>query len=180
MRDPLGWMRRHRLVLSIAAMLLLAVLAIVALERLTQEIRFADVRSAVHALSPTQLTAAIGFTALSYLMLTLYDVVALRIIGRALPWRTAALASFTSYTLSHNLGLSLLTGGSARYRVYTAAGLDGPDVGRVIGIAGVTFWVGIAAVAGVALLLQGAPITFAGVTVTAAKVIGAPCSSNAT
>ncbi|WP_445191664.1 bifunctional lysylphosphatidylglycerol flippase/synthetase MprF [Sphingomonas sp. Tas61C01] len=168
MRDPVAWIRRHRLALSIAALLLLAVLAIVALERLTQEIRFADVRGAVHALSATQLAAAIGFTALSYLMLTLYDVVALRIIGRELPWRTAALASFSSYTLSHNLGLSLLTGGSARYRVYTAAGLDGPDVARVIGIAGVTFWVGIAAVAGAALLLQGTPIAFAGVVVSTA------------
>ena len=175
MRDPVAWMRRHRKPLSIVAMLLLAVLAITALERLTDEVRFADVRSAVHALSPSQLAAALGFTVLSYVMLTLYDVVALRIIGQPLPWRTAALASFTSYTLSHNLGLSLLTGGSARYRVYTAAGLDGPDVARVIGIASATFWVGIAAVAGVALIVQTSPIAFGVVTLTTtlAQAIGA-------
>jgi phosphatidylglycerol lysyltransferase len=175
MRDPVAWMRRHRFALSIVAALVLAAVAIGALERLTAEVRFADVRSAVHALSIAQLAAALGFTALSYLMLTLYDVVALRIIGRALPWRTAALASFTSYTLSHNLGLSLLTGGSARYRVYTEAGLDGPDVARVIGIAGATFWVGIVAVAGVALLAQTNPIALGGLIVPAllAHAIGA-------
>ena len=42
-------------------------------------------------------------------VLALYDRFALRVIDRTLPWRTYALASFTSYTLSHNLGLSLLT-----------------------------------------------------------------------
>jgi phosphatidylglycerol lysyltransferase len=108
-------------------------------------------------------------------MLTCYDVLALRIIGRPLPWRTAAIASFTSYTLSHNLGLSLLTGGSARYRIYTAAGLDGPDVARVVGIAGATFWAGIVTVAGAALVLRTEPIELVGVMLPAdlAHLIGA-------
>ena len=42
-------------------------------------------------------------------------------------------------SFGENLGLALLTGGSARYRIYTAAGLDGPDVARVVAIASGTF-----------------------------------------
>ena len=139
-----GW------ILAGVALSLLAV-ALAALDRLTHEVRLADVKAAIAALPPERIVLAVAFTALSYLALTFYDVIALRIIGRPLPWRTAATASFTSYTLSHNLGLALLTGGSARYRVYTAAGLDGPDVARIVGLAGATFWMGVLAVTGVAL-----------------------------
>ena len=167
MRDRLRRLRRHRKTLTLLTAVVLVALGFAAMEQLTRELRFADVRTALHALSAGQVVAALGFTALSYLTLTWYDVLALRIIGRPLPWRTAALASFTSYTLSHNFGLSLLTGGSARYRIYTAAGLDGPDVARVIGIASATFWTGVVTVAGAALLARPGPIALAGMTIPA-------------
>ena len=64
----------------------------------------------------------------------------MRLLGRRLKWRTAALASFTSYALSHNLGLSLITGGSARLRVYGAAGVPPADVARIIALASLSFW----------------------------------------
>ena len=130
---------RQKRIAASAVVMALTALAFVALDRLTHEVRYSQVRMALHAITPLRLAVALGFTAASYLALTMYDFVALKVIGRPLPWRTAALASFTSYTLSHNLGLGLLTGGSARYRVYVAAGLDGPDVARVIGLASATF-----------------------------------------
>ncbi len=167
MPERLIRLARHRTTIAVAAVLALVALGFAALARLTREIHFAQVRAALHDLSGTQVAMALGFTALSYLALTLYDVMALRIIGRPLPWRTAALASFTSYTLSHNLGLSLLTGGSARYRIYSAAGLDGPDVARVVGIASATFWAGIVTVAGLALALRDGALTIAGATIGA-------------
>ena len=167
MREWRARLTRHRTALSLAAMLVLIAIGFAAMQQLTREMHFAEVRGALHALSAWQVVLSIGFTALSYLTLTGYDVLALRIIGRPLPWRIAALGSFTSYTLSHNLGLSLLTGGSARYRIYTAAGLDGPDVARVIGIASATFWSGVVTVASVALLARSGPIDLAGVTIPA-------------
>ncbi|HEX8444980.1 MAG TPA: bifunctional lysylphosphatidylglycerol flippase/synthetase MprF [Sphingomonas sp.] len=146
---------RHGTILGIAAALIVGALGLLALRHLLAEVRIRDIRAAYHLLPGWRIATALGLTVFSYLALTLYDVLALRIIGRTLPWRTAALASFTSYTLSHNLGLSLLTGGSARYRIYTAAGLDGADVARVVGIAGVAFWAGVFALA--ALALAGQP-----------------------
>ncbi len=160
---------RYRRQVTIALVLVLIALGFVALETLTSEIHFADVRAAAHALTMGQIALALALTAGSYLALTFYDVLALRVIDRPLPWRTAALASFTSYTLSHNLGLSLLTGGSARYRVYAAAGLDGMDVARVVAIAGATFWTGVTVVAGVALLSHAGPVTIASLTLDSAQ-----------
>ena len=170
MADPAAFLRTHRRKVAVLALLVVVGAGFVALEQLTREISYAAVRAALRALPAGRVAFALGFTAASYLALTFYDVLALRVVGRPLPWRTAAIASFTSYTLSHNLGLGLVTGGSARYRVYTAAGLDGPDVARVVGIAGATFWAGVAAVAGTALVLheevlhEGA-LTIAGVGV---------------
>lgn len=160
---------RYRRQATIALVFVLITLGFVALESLTREIHYADVRAAAHALTTGQIALALALTAGSYLALTFYDVLALRVIGRPLPWRTAALASFTSYTLSHNLGLSLLTGGSARYRVYAAAGLDGMDVARVVAIAGATFWTGVTVVAGVALLSHAGPVTIASLTLDSAQ-----------
>ena len=150
---------------SIGFVLLLAALGFYALHRLLLEVHLHDVRAALHALQPWQIGAALGLTAASYLLLTLYDVLALRIIGKLLPWRTAALASFTSYTLSHNLGLSLLTGGSARYRVYSANGLEGADIVRIIATASMTFWSGVVVMAATALAMHPANIALGPVLV---------------
>lgn len=146
----LAWSSAHKRSLSILAALVVAALGFSALFGLLHSVRPHAIRQAFNALSSVQIAGAIGLTTASYLLLTLYDSAALHVIGRKLPWRTAALASFTSYTLSHNLGLALLTGGSARYRVYRAAGLGGGEIGSVIALASLAFWNGVILLAGIA------------------------------
>ncbi|MCW1430186.1 bifunctional lysylphosphatidylglycerol flippase/synthetase MprF [Novosphingobium sp. JCM 18896] len=160
----MGLLIRHRRSLELLAVLAVGLLTVAALHGLVQDVHLAEVRHALAGLTGRQIAAAIGFTAISYGLLTLYDVLALRIIGRPLPYRTAALASLTSYTLSHNLGFALLTGGSARYRIYTAAGLGPTDIVRVIAVASVTFWSGVVTMAAAALLLHPTTLTLAGWT----------------
>ena len=76
-------------------------------------------------------------------------MLSLRIIGRRVPYRIAALASFTSYVFSHNLGFAVLTGGAARWRIYRRVGLTLGEVAQIMVMTGVTFWMGV-------LLLLGA------------------------
>jgi phosphatidylglycerol lysyltransferase len=125
-----------------------------ALHHLLGEVRPHEIRAAFRAIAPRRIAGALGLTVVSYLLLTLYDVTALRVVGRPLPRRTAALASFCSYTLSHNLGLGLLTGGSARYRIYGAAGLEAGDIARVIASASLSFWGGVFAMAALMMALH--------------------------
>ena len=160
-----SWMLRHRRLLVGLAVLAMALLGFAALHGLLAEVRLRDVRAALHDIPSGRIVLALALTAGSYLCLTCYDLLALRAIGRPLPWRTAALASFTSYAISNNLGLSLLTGGSARYRVYAAAGLELPDVARVTLLASATFWGGVIAVAAAGLSLAGAPIDLGVLTI---------------
>ncbi|MDI1294898.1 MAG: YbhN family protein, partial [bacterium] len=159
----MGFIQRHRTGLSVGFVVLLAGFGLLALSHLLHEVRLRDVRAAWHALPAINLLLAAALTVLSYLTLTLYDVLALRAIGRPLPYRTAALASFTSYTLSHNLGLALLTGGSARYRIYSAAGLGIGDIARVVAIASATFWGGVLTLAGAMLVWRPETLAIDGV-----------------
>ena len=154
------WARHNRRLLSIVAALAVAILGFSALFGLLHSVHAHDIRQAFRALSSGQIVAALALTACSYCLLTLYDRFALQVLGKKLPWRTSALASFTSYTLSHNLGLALLTGGSARYRVYSAAGLGSGEIGSVIALASLSFWNGVILLAGVAAMTSTEVLPF--------------------
>ncbi|MET3725644.1 bifunctional lysylphosphatidylglycerol flippase/synthetase MprF [Sphingomonas trueperi] len=168
-----AWLARRRRPLLILVTLAIAALGFEAVRTILAEVRLRDVRHALHQIAPARLAAAFAFTTASYLALTLYDWFAVRAIGQRLPWRTAALASFTSYTISHNLGLSLLTGGTARLRAYGAAGLDFADVARITLIAGATFWSGVFAGTAIALLAAPQPLLLFGQTLPLALLHGA-------
>lgn len=148
----------HRRGLTIALILLMMGLGLTMVFHLLSEVHGQDLHGAIQAIPPGAIIGALLLTALSYLSLTLYDHMALRIIGKRIAWRTAALASFCSYTLSHNLGLSLLTGGSARMRIYSAAGLGPGDVARVIASASLSFWGGVVTMAALFLAVDPMPL----------------------
>lgn len=149
---------KRRRSLTIAALLLMMALGLAMVFHLLSEVHGHDLRAAIRAITPGAIAGALLLTILSYLSLTLYDHMALRIIGKRIAWRTAALASFCSYTLSHNLGLSLLTGGSARMRIYGAAGLGPGDVARVIASASLSFWGGVMTMAALFLAIHPMPL----------------------
>ena len=101
---------------------------------------------------PRDIALAALFVACGYFTLTFYDLFALRTIGRPdMPYRVAALAGFTSYSVGHNVGASVFTGGAVRYRIYSAWGLDAIAVAKVCFIAGLTFWLGNATVLGLGI-----------------------------
>ncbi len=165
---------RHRRSLTVAAVLLVAGIGFEALRLVLREVHLKDVRGALHAVSQQRIALSLMLTTGSYLLLTGLDWVALRVVGKPLPWRIAAAGSFTSYTLSHNLGLSLITGGSARLRLYGAAGLSFGEIAQVAAICGLAFWAGVAGAAGIGLS-AGAGVTFGPVTLTplVAHAVGA-------
>jgi uncharacterized membrane protein YbhN (UPF0104 family) len=95
------------------------------------------------------------FVAAGYFTLTFYDLFALRAIGKHhVPYRIAALAGFTSYSVGHNVGFTALSGGAVRYRIYQLWGLTVIDIAKICFIAGLTFWLGNATVLGLGLLYE--------------------------
>lgn len=133
----------------------IAVLAVagVALHHLLVGMSWNDVVIAVHAIPKSALAGAAILTAVSYFILTGFDVLALRLVGRKVPYGVTALAAFTSYIFSHNLGFAALTGGASRYRIYRRHGVLLSDVGQVMIVAGVTFWLGAFLLLGLAFVI---------------------------
>lgn len=93
------------------------------------------------------------FAACSYLCLTFFDYFALKYSGRSLPWRKAAIASFTSLAIGHNVGIAALSSGAIRYRFYSRWGCSNEDVAKVVMFCGVTVGLGLGTLAGLCLLI---------------------------
>ena len=111
-----------------------------------------EVVEAIKSTEPRQIAMAALFVAAGYFTLTFYDLFATRAIGHAhVPYRINALAAFTSYSIGHNVGASVFTGGAVRYRIYSAWGLNAIDVAKICFLAGLTFWLGNAAVLGLGI-----------------------------
>jgi uncharacterized membrane protein YbhN (UPF0104 family) len=88
----------------------------------------------------------------AFCTLTFYDFFALRTIGKKqVPYRIAALSSFTSYTIGHNIGATVFTGGAIRFRIYSDYGLSAIDVAKICFLSGLTFWLGNAFVLGIGM-----------------------------
>ena len=107
---------------------------------------------------PRQLLLSLGLAVSSYFLLTWYDVLALRYLGRKLEYHKTAVASFLGYVFSHNVGLSVLGAGAARYRVYSVWGVSALETGKIVVFAGLTFWLGYFFVGGLVFLAEPLPI----------------------
>jgi uncharacterized membrane protein YbhN (UPF0104 family) len=130
---------------TIGAAISVAVLGVAGytLYELLHGIEFDKVLAALYSQSVQRLVVAGVFVIAAYVALTFYDVFALHVIGRQkVPYSVAALASFTSSTIGHNLGAAILTGGMIRLRIYSVWGLTVADVAKIAVLTGITFWLG--------------------------------------
>jgi len=146
-QNKIGW-NRIGVLLSVT----IITVAAVVLFRMLREIDINEVYRALKATPATHIAASALFVAGGYFTLTFYDLFALRTIGYdKIRYRVAALAGFTSYSIGHNIGATVFTGGAVRYRIYSAHGLDAVAVTKICFLAGLTFWLGNVTVLGLGI-----------------------------
>jgi glycosyltransferase 2 family protein len=144
--------------LGVVLSLTIIIIAAVVLYHILRDIDLEELVDALEATDWRTLLIAGLFVAAGYLTLTFYDLFALRTIGRnEVPYRAAALGSFTSYAVGHNVGASVFSGGAVRYRIYSAWGLSVIEVTKICFVAGLTFWLGNAAMLGLGVLYAPQP-----------------------
>ncbi|MDP9423598.1 MAG: bifunctional lysylphosphatidylglycerol flippase/synthetase MprF [Pseudomonadota bacterium] len=146
----------HRLINSAIRFAPAALLA-VALWLLSRELRAISGAGLWHSLAgiePRQWALALIATVAGYAVLTFYDLLGLRVIGSRLRWRHAARGAFLSFAVSHNVGVSWLSGGAMRQRVYGPLGLGLADVARLTVFNSVTFFVGAMLLCGLCLIAE--------------------------
>jgi glycosyltransferase 2 family protein len=149
-KTRIGWKR-----LGIALSLLIIAFAITTLIRTLKGVDTGVVLIALTEIPHGRIALAALCVVGAFCTLTFYDFFALRTIGKKhVPYRIAALSSFTSYTIGHNIGATVFTGGAIRFRIYSDYGLSAIDVAKICFLSGLTFWLGNAFVLGIGMAWQ--------------------------
>src|ERR1700675_4638897 len=137
-KEKIGWKR-----LGIAASLLIIIFAVTTLVRTLKGVDTGVILTALTDIAPHRIAMAALCVVCAFWTLTFYDFFALRTIGKThVPYRIAAMSSFTSYTIGHNIGATVFTGGAIRFRIYSDYGLNAIDVAKICFLSGLTFWLG--------------------------------------
>src|SRR6202047_1969394 len=139
--------------LGIVISIAIAAAAMFALTHMLRSVDHNEVFAVVRRTNIGLIALAAMLVATSYGSLTLYDLLALRTIGRTeVPYRIAALASFTSYPIAHGIGAVSLISPVIRYRIYSYHGLGVFEVANICFLTGLTFWLGNLTALGLSLL----------------------------
>src|ERR1700753_2632056 len=137
-KERIGWKR-----LGIAASLAIIALAITTLIRTLKGVDTGVILTALTEIPAHHIALAALCVVGAFCTLTFYDFFALLTIGKDhVPYRIAALSSFTSYTIGHNIGATVFTGGAIRFRIYSDYALNAIDVAKICFLSGLTFWLG--------------------------------------
>ncbi|CAM5345774.1 Inner membrane protein ybhN OS=Afipia felis OX=1035 GN=ybhN_1 PE=4 SV=1 [Afipia felis] len=148
----IGWKR-----LGILASLTIVAIAVMHLVKTLKGIDTAAVLTALQDKPLGNIALAALCVVCAFCTLTFYDLFALRTLGKLhVPYRIAALSAFTSYTIGHNIGATVFTGGAIRFRIYSDWNLSAIDVAKICFISGLTFWLGNAFVLGIGLITHPA------------------------
>ena len=133
--------------------------AIFALTHALKNIDYEEVFAIIRGTEASVIALALVMVTASYASITLYDWLALHTMGRKdVPYRIAALASFTSYPIAHGIGAVALVSPVIRYRIYSRNGVGAMGVANICFLTGLTFWLGNMTALGFSLLYQPAAI----------------------
>jgi len=138
----------------------IAVGAVFALMRALKHVHYDQVFAIIRQTEMSVIGLALILVTASYGSITLYDWLALHTMGRKdVPYRIAALASFTSYPIAHGMGAVALISPIIRYRIYSRSGIGAMGVANICFLTGLTFWLGNMTALGFSLLYEPAAIS---------------------
>ncbi len=129
-------------------------IALVFLTRELQNYRLHEIILKIRSIPAERLILAGGITVAAYYVLTFYDFLAFRYIKKKLPYPRILFTSLVSYIFGNNIGMSVLSSGTVRFRFYGASGVSSIDIIKIITFTATTFWIGILTLAGVVFTVE--------------------------
>ena len=125
--------------------------AVYLLRKKLQDIEWSSVMDAMYKVSWVSLLLAVGITAANFLLLTGYDLIAVRYLRKKIPLNRVMTGAVVGYAMSNVLGWTV--GGTAlRYRLYSKLGFSLVEIVAFISIISMTFWLGMFLLAGIAFV----------------------------
>lgn len=150
--------RRFKILSTAATIVVIVALGVLAAEHVAKKVDFDQVWAYMHGLPMALILEAVAFTMAGYFMLTLYDVSALYHLRIKVPYPKVALASFSGYAISNNVGWAVISGASVRYRVYSTSGLTAGTVAKILVFSTTTFTLGVCFMGALGMLVGPHPV----------------------
>ncbi|MGE0454963.1 MAG: bifunctional lysylphosphatidylglycerol flippase/synthetase MprF [Vicinamibacteria bacterium] len=163
---------RARRWLPAAAGLALFAAALFVLESELRRIRYDELTARLFELPPRNVLLALLATAVNYLVLAGYDLLAFAYIGKTLQRAKIVLTAFVAYAVANNVGFAMFSGAAVRYRFYSRWGVGAADLTRLFASYSVTFWLGLLVLGGGSLALWPPPVTLGLPAEGALRVVG--------
>ncbi|KAA5843977.1 bifunctional lysylphosphatidylglycerol flippase/synthetase MprF [Pseudomonas chlororaphis] len=122
---------KYRQPIGMVVTLLLFGIALIACRHLLSELDLYALHDSILDVPKPALLGALAATVVGFVILLGYEWSASRYAGVNLSPRTLALGGFTAFAIGNAIGLSLLSGGSVRYRLYARHGVGAGDVAHM-------------------------------------------------
>lgn len=106
-------------------------MALIACRHLLSELDIYALHDAMLSVPAQSLLGAFVATVVGFVILLGYEWSASRYAGVKLPAPTLVLGGFSAFAIGNAIGLSMLSGGSVRYRLYARHGLGAGEVARM-------------------------------------------------
>jgi phosphatidylglycerol lysyltransferase len=130
----LPWLERvsrYRQPITLAVTLALFAMALIACRHLLSELDIHALHDAMLSVPTRSLAGALLAAVIGFVILLGYEWSACRYAAVKLPGRTLLLGGFSAFAIGNAIGLSMLSGGSVRYRLYAREGLGAAEVARM-------------------------------------------------
>ena len=111
-----------------------------------------DILDSFSAIEQSQLSSALGWTIIDYLIISTYDIIAFLSINYALDIKRILFTTFITYAVSNTTGYTLLIGGGIRYRFYSLWGVTRKNIAKITALGNLTFWLGLLTLSGITFL----------------------------
>lgn len=132
--SKLPWLERlsrYRQPMGLTLTLLLFTLALIACRHLLSELDLSALHDAVLGMPASAITGALAAAVVGFVILLGYEWSASRYASVKLPPATLILGGFSAFAIGNAIGLSMLSGGSVRYRLYSRHGLGAGEIARM-------------------------------------------------
>lgn len=151
---------KYRQPIGLAVMLLLFSLALIACRHMLVEMDWYALHDSLFAVPLPALGGALLAAIVGYVILMGYELSASRYANVDLPIKTLLLGGFTSFAIGNAVGLSMLSGGSVRYRLYSRYGVGAIEIARMTVFASLSLGCALPPLAALATLsnLSGASL----------------------
>jgi phosphatidylglycerol lysyltransferase len=105
-----------------------------------------DIWHAIRSIPFLNLILACLAAFVGYVVLSIYDYLALRYVYKKVSWWKWMLAGILGFAISNNAGHAVVSGGAIRYRLYTRWRIRGGEIVKMLVFSGFTYFLGCAAI----------------------------------